>query len=133
MILRLLLLATAFLLVGCSPDQEDESALAGPAAVAFDGKVDPSLAGNWQTSGGNSVLKLDEDGSLQIESTFNTPNGKQSTAKRGKWLSTGEHLKLQYEESDGSILTISYTLRVESDKMVLSTKTPKRETTYTRN
>lgn len=106
--------------------------MAGPTPIAFDGKVEDNLVGTWKTSDGNSVLVLEKDGSLQIESTFNTPNGKQNSAKKGKWLSTGEKLKMQYEESDGSLLTIAYTLKLEGDSMVLSTTTPKRETTYKR-
>ena len=132
MIRPTLILAMFVFLAGCTPGQEDSSDIAVPAAVAFKGTVDPSLAGEWRTSDGHSVLKLMVDGSLQIQSTFATPNGKQTSTKQGKWLSTGEQLKLQYEESDGSFVTIAYGLKVDKDKIVLSTKSPKRDTSYTR-
>jgi len=118
---------------GCAQPEDVSAEPKRPAKVAFDGKVDASLAGTWKTAKGDSVLTMDKDGSLKIDTKFNTPKGPGSASKKGNWLVSDGKLRLRYRESDGSDSTIAYAMKTSGNTMTLSTKVPKMVTVYTRS
>jgi hypothetical protein len=117
--------------VGCAPSDGVDGET-GPPKVAFEGKVEPALAGTWETADKSSVLELGKDGALNLSSTFPTPQGKQTSTKRGRWLVGDGKMRLQYPAADGSPETIAYAMNRNGDRMTLSTKVPKLETDYVR-
>jgi len=119
------------LVLGCAQDEGSDEPI-GPPKVEFTGKVDPELAGVWRSREGDSVLTLDKDGSLKIDSTFKTPVGMRSATKRGNWLADAERLRLRYKEDNGEETTIAYPMKTSGNTMTLSTKVPKKDTVYTR-
>lgn len=119
-------------LSGCVGGQGDGGEPAGPAKVEFTGQVDSALAGTWRTKESDSILALGKDGSLQIDSTFNTPKGIQHATKHGSWLSDPDRLRLRYKEDNGQETTIAYSMKVSGNTMTLTTKVPKKDTVYTR-
>lgn len=119
------------LIVGCGQDQGEDDPI-GPPKVAFTGKIDSALAGVWRSQEGDSVLTLDKDGALKIDSTFKTPVGMQSATKKGNWLVEPDRLCLRYRESDGTDTTVAYAMKASGNTITLSTKMPKRDTVYTR-
>lgn len=127
-----LALALPITLVGCgaAPDPDEGS---GPPKVEFTGKVDPALAGTWQTAKKDSILTLGVDGGLKVDSTFNTPKGPGRASHNGQWLVGDGKLRLRYRENDGSDTTIAYGLKVKGKEMTLSTKVPKLDTVYTKS
>jgi len=118
---------------GCAQPEDVSAEPKVPAKVAFDGKVDATLAGTWKTATGESVLTMDKDGSLKIDSKFKTPKGPGSASKEGAWLVGDGKLRLRYRESDGSDTTIAYAMKTSGNTMTLSTKVPKMDTVYTRS
>lgn len=120
------------LILGCAPDQGEAEEVAGPPKVEFKGKVDPALAGVWRSKEGDSVLTLDKEGALQIDSTFKTPVGMRKATKKGNWLLDTDRLLLRYRESDGTDTTVAYPMKVSGNTFTLSTKIPKKDTVYTR-
>lgn len=102
----------------------------GPPKVAFEGKVDPTLAGRWATADKSSVLVLEADGGLNLTSTFPTPKGKQKSEKRGQWLLSEGKMRLRYALEDGTEETVAYDFKRTGKHMTLSTKRPKLATDY---
>ncbi|MGV3614023.1 MAG: hypothetical protein ACO1SV_01690 [Fimbriimonas sp.] len=118
------------ILGGCVPPDAEETP--PPARPAFEGKVDTELAGTWKSKNGDSVLKLGEDGGLTILATSHTPGGKETAERTGNWLVSEGKLRMKYRLPDGTDEIVGYSLKHEGKSMTLSTKTPKRDTQYTR-
>jgi hypothetical protein len=129
-VLSLLPLAAAGLIAGCSPAENEGEA--GSPKVAFEGKVDPDLAGRWATADKSSVLVLGAEGDLNLTSTYPTPKGKQTSEKKGKWLLGDGKMRLRYALEDGTEETVAYDFKQAGKTMILSTKRPKLTTNYTR-
>lgn len=121
----------AVALLGCAP-AEVEDAPAGPPKIAFEGKVDPALAGRWATSDQSSVMVLGADGDLALTSTFPTPKGKRTSEKKGKWLLGEGKMRLRYGLDDGTEETVAYDFKQSGEQIILSTKKPKLSTNYVR-
>ncbi|RYG87949.1 hypothetical protein EON77_01375 [bacterium] len=128
-------LATVLLLSigGCrgSSEDEDESGPPKPKSVAFTGKTDPRLTGDWKASDGSSELALVKDGGLVL-SASNPGRPGPPNKMQGEWRVDGDRLLLKYANSDGSEQTIGYAMKIAGDTMTLSTKVPKRDTVYKR-
>lgn len=129
--LPLLAFAAALVVGGCTPS-EGEGAETGPPKIAFEGKVDPALAGKWATADQTSVMVLGADGALALTSTYPTPKGKQTSQKKGKWLLGEGKMRLRYGLDDGTEETVAYDFKQSGEKMTLSTKKPKLATHYVR-
>ncbi|RYG23057.1 hypothetical protein EON82_15210 [bacterium] len=89
-------------LIGCAP-QEDDSVVSPPPTqevVAFEGKLDPSLAATWQTANGQQTMILKQDGSARIMANIPTPGGLQRTDYMGKWKVGDETLLIQNDKGE---------------------------------
>ena len=122
----------ASLVAGCDPQPPESDGPPMPKAVEFVGKVDESLVGLWKTADGRSTLNMAKNGDLALQTINTTPGGDVKTDLKGSWLVDGDRLLLKYVNKDQSESVIAYSLTHAGNSMTLSTKSPKRETKYTR-
>ncbi len=105
---------------GCNsaaPDPEDGPPK--PKVVAFDGAVDSTFVGDWQTAKGSSGLDLRPDGTVTISSSNPTPGGIQNLKLEGKWLVSQGNLLLQYSTKNQPQTTVRYPASLVGDKLTL--------------
>ncbi len=122
----------AILGAGCKKaDDEDEPAVV-PKAVTFEGKVDPSYVGEWKSTDGTSDLHLAKDGTVEIDSTTNSQNGKSTSHIKGMWLVSGERLLFKYAEKSGGDTTLEYNGKPTGNDLTLQQPGGRLKTKYTR-
>ena len=109
----------AVLAVGCKSADDDVEPIVKPKPVSFEGKVDPSYAGDWSDSGKSSHLELKPDGSATIELTTSSQAGRSTSHLKGKWLVQDGNLFMQYEDASKETTTLKYAAKLSGSKLVL--------------
>ena len=126
-----LLALFAFVLVlGCTSQEAPVGAPELPPQRSFEGSADGKIIGTWKSKGGESVMALNKDGTMNFETKVNTPGGPQNVKIDGKWLCDKDALLLQ-DTTGTQPKVIAYTYKVVSPtELELSTSFPKSKTVY---
>ncbi len=115
---------------GCRPE-EDDIEPAAPQKVAFEGASDPKYIGAWATADAGSKLDLRKDGTLKISSTTSSRGGKSTSSFDGRWLVSGEMLRLRYVDTSGET-TLEYTAALKGNTLNLQQPGGRLKMKYTR-
>jgi len=118
---------------GCKPaPSETDDTPPKPAAVAFEGTVDPKFVGTWKTAKETSCLDLRKDGSAQILSAHPSPRGIVKSTLEGSWLVSGGDLLLRYTVPHQTETIVKYPATLSGNKMILVQGSKSKES-YTRS
>lgn len=120
-----LIVFTAIALSGCNSEQE-EMVPSEPPAIAFEGKVDPALVGQWETESKLSSLDLGSDGAAAMT---NVAPGRGTSTAKGEWRVSEKRLLFRLEGADR--VTV-YEVEYEADKLHLKQKSTKLDIEYLR-
>ena len=115
-----LLLFAALVSLGCSKGDGSsdvvEASTPSTEVVAFEGAIDPKLAGTWESSDHRSTLILKKDGSASLKSSVATPKGPENSDVPAKWKTGPGTLLIQ---KDGSEVIRYYMTSKANDEMAL--------------
>jgi hypothetical protein len=124
------LLFTSGILAGCSnPDvAEDESVVAAPPKIAFEGKIDPAYVGTWITANKTSTLVLTAEGKADMT---NVAVGRGTTKAKGQWKISGTDLLFKVEDPNSYVSR--YAAELKKDSLRLKQKASKLDVEYRRS
>jgi hypothetical protein len=122
----------AMIVVGCkSPDDDLEPAFV-PKVHAFEGSVDPKLAGKWVSTDGVSTLDLAKDGGLKVQTLRPSPGGKSASNVEGNWLVSEGSLLMKYGSAGQGETVLKYEAKVAGSTMTLQQEGGRLKTVYQR-
>jgi len=112
-------LAAAVLVAGCKNADEEEAPAFVPKTYAFEGKLEPTYVGSWNSVDGTSMLDIGKDGSLNIDTTTRSVAGKNTSHVVGKWLASGSTLMFQYTVGTQPTTVLKYTASLSGKSLTL--------------
>ena len=98
-----------------------------PAAIVFEGQVDPKFVGKWATKDQNSKMELRPDGTATME---NVAPGRGTSKTDGEWKLNGENLLIKLNNSTDHISR--YATVLKGDTLTLEQKSTRLKVDYLR-
>lgn len=125
-------LAAAVASLGCQKAEDDYAPVVKPKSYSFEGQIDAKYVGKWSAADGSSMLDIEKDGVLNIETVTNSVSGKNVSHLSGKWLTEDKSLMFRYAVGAQAPIVLKYTAALAGNVLTLTQEGSALKTTYKR-